>query len=165
MAKIQLEGVPVETAGDLPAVGTKAPAFTVVNADLEDVRLADFAGQRVVLNIFPSLDTGICATSVRTFNKLAEQFVNTAVICVSMDLPFALGRFCGAEGIQNVVTASAFRSDFGETYGVRMVDGALAGLLSRSVVIVDTDGTVIYTEQVPEIKTEPNYEAAAQVLA
>ncbi|MDY5152960.1 thiol peroxidase, atypical 2-Cys peroxiredoxin [Actinobaculum suis] len=165
MAKIQLEGVPVETAGDLPAVGTKAPAFTVVNADLEDVRLADFAGQRVVLNIFPSLDTGICATSVRTFNKLAEQFANTAVICVSMDLPFALGRFCGAEGIQNVVTASAFRSDFGETYGVRMVDGALAGLLSRSVVIVDTDGTVIYTEQVPEIKTEPNYEAAAQVLA
>lgn len=165
MAKIQLEGVPVETVGDLPAVGTKAPAFTVVNADLEDVRLADFAGQRVVLNIFPSLDTGICATSVRTFNKLAEQFANTAVICVSMDLPFALGRFCGAEGIQNVVTASAFRSDFGETYGVRMVDGALAGLLSRSVVIVDTDGTVIYTEQVPEIKTEPNYEAAAQVLA
>ncbi|VDG77091.1 thiol peroxidase [Actinobaculum suis] len=165
MAKIQLEGVPVETAGDLPAVGTKAPAFTVVNADLEDVRLADFAGQRVVLNIFPSLDTGICATSVRTFNKLAEQFANTAVICVSMDLPFALGRFCGAEGIQNVVTASAFRSDFGETYGVRMVDGALAGLLSRSVVIVDTDGTVIYTEQVPEIKTEPNYEAAAQALA
>lgn len=164
MAKITFDGSPVNTISELPAVGSAAPDFTLTGADLSDVKLSDYAGKRIVLNIFPSLDTDVCAVSVRNFNKLAENFDNTVVICVSMDLPFASERFCSTEGIENVVTGSAFRSTFSEDYGVLMLDGPLAGLLSRSVVIIDTDGKVIYTEQVPEITTEPDYDAAAAAL-
>lgn len=164
MATITLASAPVNTVGELPKVGSQAPDFTVVDASLNDLSRQDFAGKRLVLNIFPSIDTGICAQSVREFNKLSEQFDDVVVLCVSKDLPFASGRFCAAEGLDRVVTGSAFRSSFGEDYGVTMVDGGLAGLLARSVVIVDTDGTVIYTEQVPEIKQEPNYSDALAAL-
>ncbi|VEI13584.1 thiol peroxidase [Trueperella bialowiezensis] len=165
MATITFNGTPITTIGDLPAVGTKAPDFTLTDSELGDVKLSDFAGKRVVLNIFPSLDTGICAQSVRQFNKLAEEVDNTVVVAVSLDLPFAHERFCTAEGIKNVVTGSAFRSSFPEDYGVTMAEGPLTGLLSRSVVIIDGDGTVIYTEQVPETKSEPDYDAARAALS
>lgn len=164
MATITMNNNPVSTVGNLPKIGAKAPDFTLVAGDLSSVSLSDFAGKRVVLNIFPSIDTGICATSVREFNKLAESSENTAVVCVSKDLPFASARFCGAEGIDGVTTGSAFRSSFGEDYGVTMLDGPLEGLLARSVVIIDVDGTVIYTEQVPEIKQAPDYESARAAL-
>ncbi|NLA28214.1 MAG: thiol peroxidase [Propionibacterium sp.] len=164
MANITFDSQPISTIGELPAVGQPAPATELVGGDLGTVTLADFAGKRVVLNIFPSLDTGICAMSVRRFNELAAGLDNTVVLAVSKDLPFASGRFCAAEGIENVVTASAFRSSFGDDYGVTMVDGPLKGLLARSVVIVDTDGTVMYTQLVPEIKTEPDYDAAVAAL-
>lgn len=164
MANITMNNDPVTTTGDLPAVGEVAPDFTLVGGDLSDVKLSDFEGTRVVLNIFPSIDTGVCAASVREFNKLAETADSTAVICVSKDLPFAASRFCAAEGIDGVTTASAFRSTFGDDYGVTMVDGPLEGLLSRSVVIIGEDGKVIYTEQVPEIKQEPDYDAAREAL-
>lgn len=146
-------------------VGQKAPGFETVNNDLGTVSSADFAGQRVVLNIFPSVDTGVCAASVRQFNERAAGLENTTVVTVSQDLPFALGRFCGAEGIDNVVTTSAFRSSFGEDYGVRLTDSPLAGVLARAVVVVDADGTVLHSQLVPEITTEPDYEAALAVLA
>ncbi|MDP9806575.1 thiol peroxidase [Trueperella bonasi] len=165
MAKITFDGNPVTTLGDLPAVGTQAPEFTLTGADLGEVKLSDFVGKRIVLNIFPSLDTGICAQSVREFNKLGEQFDNTVVIAVSMDLPFAHDRFCAAEGIENVVTGSAFRSSFPQDYEVLMIDGPLSGLLSRAVVIIDENGKVTYTEQVPEGRTEPNYEGAKAALS
>ena len=164
MAEILFKGTPVHTVGDLPAVGSTAPDFTVTGADLSDVTLSDYAGRRVILNIFPSVDTGVCATSVRKFNELAAGLDNTSVICVSKDLPFALGRFCGAEGIENVTAASAFRSDFGTDYGVTMTDGPLAGLLARSVVVLDETGTVIHSQLVPEITTEPDYDAAVAAL-
>lgn len=161
---ITYRGAPVKTVGQLPEVGTGAPDFTLVNSELEDLKLADFEGKRLVLNIFPSIDTRVCAASAREFNKLAEELPNTAVLCVSRDLPFALNRFCAAEGIENVVTASAFRSTFGEDYGVTMENGPIASLLSRSVVVIDTDGKVLYTEQVPEISQEPDYDAARAAL-
>lgn len=165
MANITYDGNPVSTIGDLPEVGSTAPDFTLTGSGLGEVKLSDFKGKRVVLNIFPSLDTGVCAQSVREFNKLAEEFDNTVVVAVSMDLPFAHDRFCAAEGIDNVVTGSAFRSSFPEDYEVTMVDGPLEGLLSRSVVVIDENGKVIYTEQVQEAKNEPNYDDAKAALS
>lgn len=164
MADTAFSGTPAHTVGDLPAVGAAAPAFTTVNADLEDVSLSDFAGKRVILNIFPSVDTGVCANSEREFNKRATGLDNTVVVSVSKDLPFALGRFCAAEGIENVTATSSFRSSFSEDYGVRLLDSPLAGVLARAVVVIDTDGTVLHTELVPEITTEPDYDAALAAL-
>ena len=164
MTDITLDGTPVHTHGSLPTVGTKAPAFTLVGNDLSPVTLADFAGSRLILNIFPSVDTGICATSVRTFNERAAGLENTKVLCISRDLPFAQARFCGAEGIENVTVASDFRTTFGETYGVTMINGPLEGLLARAVVVLDEKGNVIHSQLVPEIKEEPDYEAAIAVL-
>ena len=161
MAEVTLQNeLVIHTNGDLPAVGAKLPEFSVLAADLSEISSADFAGKNLVLNIFPSVDTGVCATSVRTFNKQAAGLENTVVLCVSNDLPFAIGRFCAAEGIENVQTSSAFRSSFGEDFGVKLVDGPLAGLLARSVVVVNPAGEVVYTELVPETTNEPNYEAA-----
>lgn len=166
MAQITLKGNPVSTVGELPTAGTAAPSFTLVKSDLSETNLADFTGKRVVLNIFPSLDTPICAASVRRFNLETASLPNTAVLCISADLPFAHKRFCEIEGIENVVPLSVFRSpEFGLSYGVTMADGPLKGILSRAVVIVDGDGKVIYTEQVPEITQEPDYEAALQAMA
>lgn len=165
MATTAFKGAPVTTVGELPQPGTKAPAFSVTGQDLAEVTSDSLAGKRVVLNIFPSIDTGVCAASVRAFNKLAAGLDNTVVLCVSADLPFAAGRFCAAEGIENVVTGSVFKSTFGSDYGVRMVDGPLAGLLARSVVVLDTDGTVLHTQVVPEITTEPDYDAAVAALS
>jgi len=165
MATVTFEGNPFETVGTLPAVGSQAPDFTVVKADLSDASLSDFAGKRLILNIFPSIDTGVCATSVRTFNEKAGSLDNTAVLCVSADLPFAAGRFCGAEGIANVETGSVFRSSFGTDYSVEFAAGSvLSGILSRSIVVIDESGKVIYTEQVSETVEEPNYDAAIASL-
>lgn len=165
MAQTALRGNPVQTSGDLPAVGAQAPEFSLTGGDLGPVSSSDFSGQRVVLNIFPSIDTPTCAASVRTFNERAASMDNTAVLCVSADLPFAHGRFCGAEGIENVKTASTFRSgEFADSYGVGMVDGPLAGLTARAVVVLDTDGTVLHNELVSEIADEPNYDAAISSL-
>lgn len=164
MAKTAFKGNPVTTVGELPAVGSKAPAFDLVGADLSAVTSESLAGQRVVLNIFPSVDTGVCAASVRKFNELAAGLDNTTVVCVSADLPFAASRFCGAEGIDNVVTGSTFRSSFGKDYGTTMEDGPLAGLNARSVVVLDEEGTVKYTQLVDEITSEPDYDAAIAAL-
>jgi thiol peroxidase len=164
MAQITFKGTPIKTCGELPAKNSRAPDFTLVKQDLSDAELSAYKGKRLILNIFPSIDTGVCAVSVRKFNEKAAALNNTVVLCVSMDLPFAQGRFCGAEGIKNVVTASAFRSSFGEHYGVTIAEGPLAGLLSRAVVIINEAGQVIYTEQVPEIAQEPNYDAALAAL-
>ena len=165
MATITLKGNPVETIGELPEVGAQAPAFTLVGPDLSELSLAGFAGKKVVLNIFPSIDTGTCATSVRRFNEAASGLNNTAVLCVSADLPFAASRFCGAEGIENVRTGSSFRSpEFGKDYGVTFISGPLTGLLSRSVVVIDEAGKVIYTEQVQETTEEPDYDSALAAL-
>lgn len=165
MATITLKGNPIHTAGDLPAVGTKAPGFKVTQADLQDVSLESFAGKKVVLNIFPSLDTGVCAMSVRKFNQEASARPEVAVLCVSKDLPFAHKRFCAAEGLEKVVSGSVLRDEsFPEAYGVKIVDGPMAGLLSRAVVVVGPDGKVAYTEQVPEIVQEPDYAAALKAL-
>jgi thiol peroxidase len=165
MATITLKGGPVQTSGSLPAVGSQAPDFCLTGADLADVSLANFAGKRVVLNIFPSVDTGVCAASVRQFNKEVSSLSNTVVLCVSVDTPFALSRFCGAEGLTNVVTLSELRArSFGEAYGLRIIDGPLAGVFSRSVVVLDEAGKVIYTEQVPEITQEPDYAPVVALL-
>ncbi len=164
MANTAFRGSPVTTVGELPQVGEAAPDFQLTGADLADVARADLSGARVVLNIFPSIDTGVCAASVRRFNELAAALPDTRVVCVSADLPFALGRFCGAEGIDNVTAASTFRSSFGADYGVTMADGPLRGLLARSVVVLDAAGSVIYTELVPEIAQEPDYDAAVAAL-
>ncbi|MCW4465181.1 thiol peroxidase [Glutamicibacter sp. MNS18] len=164
MATTAIDGNPIQTVGELPAVGTKAPEFTLTGTDLGDVTSASLAGRRVVLNIFPSVDTGVCAASVRQFNELASKLENTTVVCASQDLPFALGRFCGAEGLENVVAASAFRSSFGADYGLTQADGPLRGLLARTVIVLDEDGKVIYSQLVPEIKTEPDYDAAIAAL-
>ncbi|MCT1921981.1 thiol peroxidase [Brevibacterium luteolum] len=165
MATTAFQGDPVSTNGSLPETGSKAPAFELVGTDLSSVTSADVAGKRVVLNIFPSVDTAVCADSVRKFNELAGKLENTAVICASKDLPFALGRFCGAEGLDNVTSASAFRSSFGDDYGVRMTDGPLAGLLARSVVVLDENGVVLHSQLVPEIGQEPDYDAAVAALS
>jgi thioredoxin-dependent peroxiredoxin len=162
MATTALGGNPVSTVGELPAPGDKAPAFELVGNDFSPVTLPE--GTRTVLNIFPSIATGVCSASVRKFNELASDLDNTTVLCVSNDLPFALDAFCGAEGIENVTTASAFRSSFGDDYGIRMVDGKWAGLLARSIVVVDTDGLVIYNQVVDAIGTEPDYDAAVAAL-
>ncbi|NYI46552.1 thiol peroxidase [Nocardioides aromaticivorans] len=162
MATTALGDNPVNTVGDLPAVGSAAPSVDLVGADFSAVTLPE--GKRTVLNIFPSIDTGVCAASVRKFNELAAGLDNTAVINVSQDLPPALNRFCGAEGIENVQVGSAFRSTFGDDYGVRMTDGKLEGLFARSVVVLDADGSVVYTELVPQIAQEPDYDAAIAAL-
>ncbi|MCL2735037.1 MAG: thiol peroxidase [Propionibacteriaceae bacterium] len=154
----------IHTVGDLPAVGSTLPPFVLAGADLSDVTPQRFAGRTIVLNIFPSVDTDVCAMSVRRFNEMVAAWPNTTVICTSMDLPFALGRFCGAEGIENVVTASAFRSDFGQTYGVTMVDGPLHGLFARSVVVADATGKVVYAHTSPVVTEEPDYAAAAAAV-
>ncbi len=165
MAQVTLKGNPIHTSGELPKVGAPAPGFNLVKTDLGEATLKDYAGRRVVLNIFPSLDTPTCATSVRTFNALASGAANTTVLCVSADLPFAAKRFCSTEGLENVVPASCFRhAEFGAAYGVALVDGPLKGLLARAIVVIDAKGTVLHTQLVPEIAEEPNYEAALAAL-
>lgn len=165
METVYFKGTPCHTYGTMPAVGDKAPCFTLVSPDLKELRCSDYKGKRVVLNIFPSLDTSVCAASVRRFNQEAGALENTAVLCVSMDLPFAAGRFCTAEGITGVTPASAFRSPmFAEKYGLVLVDGPLAGLLARAVIILDEDRKVIYADLVNEITDEPKYEEAINVL-
>lgn len=164
MAKITLKGNPVNTSGQLPNVGTVAPQFKLVRGDLSEVALENYAGKRKVLNIFPSVDTGTCATSVRTFNKQASDLRNTVVLNISADLPFAQSRFCGAEGIKSVETLSSFRSSFAKDYGLLIQDGPLAGLCSRAVIVLDENNKVLYNEQVSEIVNEPNYAAALQSL-
>jgi thiol peroxidase len=164
MAETTLGGNPVHTVGELPNVGAPTPSFSLTKGDFSAITNADLDGRRVVLNIFPSIDTAVCATSVRRFNEIAAGLDNTVVLCVSADLPFAQNRFCGAEGITNVVTASAFRSDFGTAYGLTMADGKLAGLLARAVVVVDEHGTVVHSQLVPSIGQEPDYDAAVEAL-
>lgn len=165
MATITLKGNPIKTSGDLPVVGETAPNFVLTKGNLTDVTLKDFEGKRKLLNIVPSLDTGVCAASARRFNQEATNVQDTVVLTISDDLPFAQKRFCEAEGIQNVMMLSELRSrDFGVDYGVRITDGPLAGLLSRAVVVLDKENRVLYTEQVPEIAQEPNYEAALKAL-
>ena len=159
MASITLGGKPINTIGDLPAVGASAPDFTLTGADLGTVSSEQSRGKPLLLNIFPSVDTPVCSASVRKFNEHAAA-AGLTVVCVSKDLPFALKRFCGAEGIDNVTAASAFRDGFGDDYGITIIDGPMAGLLGRAVVVVGADGTVVYTELVPEIASEPDYEAA-----
>lgn len=165
MATITLQGNTVNTSGNLPKVGNKAPMFELSATDLSRKKLSDYSGQKLVLNIFPSVDTGTCATSVRKFNQQVADLDNTKVLCISKDLPFAQNRFCGAEGIENVEMLSDFVSgDFGKDYGLEIVDGPLTSLHSRCIVVIDENGTVTYTEQVPEIVDEPNYEAALKAL-
>ena len=166
MAQITFQGNPVETVGELPAFGMQAPAFTLTRTDLTDVGPQDFAGQNVLLNIFPSLDTPVCAASVHRFNKEAGESPDTVVLCISADLPFAHQRFCETEGLNNVISLSVFRSpEFGKDYGVTIANSPLAGLLSRAIVLIDKSGRVAYTEQVPEIAQEPDYDAALSALA
>ncbi len=163
MAQITLRGNSINTVGDLPAVGSPAPGFSLTGTDLGAVTSDQFKGKAVLLNIFPSVDTPVCATSVRTFNERAAG-AGATVLCVSKDLPFAQKRFCGAEGIENVTTASAFRDSFGEDYGITLADGPMAGLLGRAVVVIGADGNVAYSELVPEIAQEPDYDAALAAL-
>ena len=161
MADITLKGNACKTSGDLPAVGSPAPAFTLVGADLAEQTLANFAGKNVIVNIVPSFDTGVCAMSVQKFNESAGNLGNTTIVNVSRDLPFAQKRFCEANNVEHVTNLSAFRCDkFGEDYGMTILDGPLQGLLGRAVVVLDGEGKVTYTELVPEITQEPNYEAA-----
>lgn len=164
MATVTLKGNPFNTNGNLPTAGSKAPEFTLVKTDLSELTSASLKGKRVVLNIFPSVDTPTCATSVRTFNSKASQLDNTVVVCASQDLPFALARFCGAEGLDKVIPASGFRSSFAADYGLKFENGPLTGLAARAVVILDTDGKVLYTELVSEVANEPNYDAALEAL-
>ena len=166
MARIALKGNPISTAGNLPATGSRAPSFTLTKTDMSDAALESFAGKRIVLNIFPSIDTSVCAMSVRRFNAAAGSLANAVVLCISADLPFAHKRFCGAEGLTSVIPLSTFRHpEFGDSYGVRILDGTLAGLMSRAIAVIDEVGSVAYTEQVPDISQEPNYEAALKSLA
>ena len=164
MATTKLGGNPVNTSGSLPATNSPVPSFTLVKDDLGELTANDLRGKRVVLNIFPSVDTPTCAKSVRKFNELAAAMNNTVVVCVSADLPFAQKRFCGAEGITNVQNASSFRTDFGKVFGLNIVDGVLKGLLARAVVVLDESGKVKHTELVSEIANEPNYDAALAAL-
>lgn len=161
MATITLRGKPVHTSGELPAIGAQAPGFTLTRTDLNDATLGDFAGGAVVLNIFPSLDTPTCAMSVRRFNAEVDRLGGASVLCISADLPFAQKRFCGAEGLDRVVTLSDMRhKEFGDSYGLRITDGPLAGLLARAVVVIDPQGSVHYTQLVQEVSDEPDYDAA-----
>jgi len=165
MASITLKGNAINSLGELPAVGTKAPDFSLIKTDLSTANLSDYKGTKVVLNIFPSIDTGTCAASVRQFNKEVAELTNTKVLCISRDLPFAQARFCGAEGIENVVNLSDFGTGaFGKDYGLEITNGPLANLHSRAIVVLDETGTVVYNEQVPEIVDEPNYKAALDAL-
>ena len=165
MATITMKGNAIETSGSLPIKGSAAPPFTLVKTDLSEVTLADYKGKKVVLNIFPSIDTPVCAASVRCFNKAAGELANTVVLCISADLPFAHQRFCEADGLENVIPLSVFRSpSFGLDYGVTITSGPLTGLLARAVVVVNSDGRVVYTELVPEIAQEPDYHKALSVL-
>jgi thioredoxin-dependent peroxiredoxin len=165
MATVTLRGNPVQTNGELPKVGSKAPDFKLVNPDLKDVSLADFAGKKKILNIYPSIDTPVCATSTRKFNEKASSMKDAVVICIAADLPFAFRRFCGAEGLSNVQTLSLMRGkDFGKAYGVELTNGPMAGLLARAIVVLDQDNKVTHTELVPEIAQEPNYEAALKAV-
>lgn len=164
MAQTSLGGNTVNTVGDLPAVGSSTPPFTLTKGDLSEFGSADLAGKRVVLNIFPSIDTPTCAKSTLRFNELASGLDNTTVVCVSADLPFAMTRFCGVEGLTNVTVASTFRSDFGNAYGVKMADGKLAGLMARAVVVLDEKGTVLHAQLTPTIGEEPDYDAAVAAL-
>lgn len=164
MANITLKGNPIETIGDLPKIGTKAPEFTLTNTDLSEVKSADLLGSNLILNIFPSVDTSTCATSIRKFNQKAASLDNTKVLCISKDLPFAHARFCGAEGIENVLSLSDISGDFGKNYELTFANGPLKGLLSRAIVVVDTEGNVVYTEQVSETADEPDYGSALDAL-
>ena len=164
MSQVTLKGNPVEVGGSFLQAGQAAPEFRLVAGDLSEKSLTDFAGKRKVLNIFPSVDTGVCAASVRKFNEKAASLANTAVLCVSQDLPFAQSRFCGAEGIENVVMLSAFRSPFAQDYGVTLVGGSLAGLTARAVVVLNENNQVVYSQLVPEITEEPDYEAVLAAL-
>lgn len=165
METIYFQGTPCHTYGNIPAVGSEAPGFQLVDKDLKDLRSTDYKGKRIVLNIFPSLDTPVCAMSVRHFNKEASALDNVAVVCVSMDLPFAQARFCAANNIENVSVASAFRAPkFTEDFGLQMIDGPLAGLLARAVIVIDENGKVVFSDLVNEITHEPDYEGAISVL-
>lgn len=164
MANITFKGGAVNTIGNLPETGSQAKDFTLVSGELSEKSLNDYKGKKVVLNIFPSIDTGVCAASARRFNQEASSLENTVVVNVSKDLPFALNRFCAAEGLKNVEVLSDFRGTFGSDYGLTMQDSVLKGLLSRAVIVLDENGQVVYTEQVPEIAQEPNYEAALAAL-
>ncbi|MBU52813.1 MAG: lipid hydroperoxide peroxidase [Deltaproteobacteria bacterium] len=165
MAEITLKGNAIHTSGNLPEVGSASPAFTLVGTDLAEASLETYAGKKKVLNIFPSIDTGVCAQSVRTFNEKAAGLDGTVVLNISADLPFAQKRFCGAEGIENTLSLSTFRSGFAKDFGLEITDGPLAGLCSRAVIVLDADNKVVYTEQVPEIGQEPDYEKALAALA
>lgn len=165
MAQIKLKGNPVNTAGNLPSKGSQAPEFSLVKSDLGSLSLSELKGKRVILNISPSLDTSVCANAVRKFNKLAAGMSNVIVLAITKDLPFASGRFCSTEGITNVITLSGFRDTaFGNSYGIILTDGPMAGLYARCIVVLDEKGKVIYTELVPEITQEPDYESAIAVL-
>lgn len=165
MASITLKGNTIHTSGNLANNGDKAPDFKLTANDLSTKTLADFSGKKIILNIFPSIDTGTCAASVRNFNKEAATLNNTVVLCISRDLPFAQARFCGAEGIENVLTLSDFATgSFGKDYGLEIIDGPLAHLHSRAIVVLDENGTVVYSEQVPEIVDEPNYKNALNAI-
>lgn len=165
MSEVKLKGNPIKTNGELPKKGEKAPDFKLTKSDLSHAELNDYKGKRILMNIFPSVDTGVCAQSVREFNKKASAIENTTVLCISKDLPFAFKRFCAAEGIENVESLSDFADgNFGKNYGVEMVDGPMANLLSRAVVVIDEEGKVIYNEQVTEITDGPDYDAAMAVL-
>ncbi len=161
---VTLGGNPIHTIGKLPGVGTDAKDFTLTSVDLSEKSLADYKGKYIVMNIFPSVNTGVCANSVRKFNEDASKLENTTVLCISKDLPFAQKEFCGAEGIDNVVMLSDFRNDFGKTYGVQLVDGPMKGLLSRAVIVINPEGKVVYEEQVPEIGQEPDYTSAINAV-
>jgi thiol peroxidase len=166
MAQVKFKGEPVETVGNLPEIGVSAPDFVLTKTDLSDISLKDLAGKKAVLNIFPSVDTPVCATSVRTFNAKINDVPDAVVVCASKDLPFAHARFCGAEGLENVISASELRNTaFGDDYGVRITQGPLAGLFARAIVVLDEKGQVVYTELVPEITQEPDYEAAFKALS
>ena len=164
VATVKFQGHPLNTVGELPQAGVEAPNFALTGVDLSDISLHDLRGKRVVLNIFPSVDTDVCAASVRRFNKEVNELPNPVVLCVSMDLPFAAGRFCAAEGLENVKTASGFRSDFGRTYGVEIAEGPLRGLYTRALVVLDEEGKVMGTSLCEEVTEEPDYEFAKQLL-
>ncbi|GGH21946.1 thiol peroxidase [Sphingobacterium alkalisoli] len=165
MSQVKFKGSPVNTKGTLPQVGSNAPDFSLTSGDLSQKSLKDFSGKKVILNIFPSVDTGTCAASVRKFNEKASSLENTIVLCISKDLPFAQGRFCAAEGLENVVSLSEYKdANFSDAYGVKFIEGPLEGLLSRAIVVLDESGKVIYTEQVEETVEEPNYDAALAAL-
>lgn len=165
MGTIALKGAPTFTIGTLPRIGTPAPDFSLTTVNLNDVSLKDYTGKKLILNIFPSLDTPTCATSVRTFNARAAKLQNTVVLCISLDLPFAMKRFCETEGLDRVISLSAFRHHgFGATYGLTIADGPLKGLLSRAIVVIDEKGTIRYTEQVAEIASEPDYAQALTAI-